>query len=102
MKNLYSYLAVLFAGISAGILIAVKWVRLDRVVYNIKRLKLNKSPGGSIQVNTGTLPESGTSVRLTWRQRRAKRKAKRVDKKQGRVIRKNQKKEAKAIDRLEY
>ena len=101
MNKLYSYLAVGLAFFSAG-LIAMYKIMGEQVKITVKRLKLKDSPKGTIQVNTGTLPESGTSVRLTWRQRRAKRKVKRTDKKQGRIIRLNEKKADKAIDRLEY
>jgi len=58
MKKLWSYLAIGFAFFSAGIIVAVKWLGIDRVVYNVERFKNKRSPGGQITVNSGTKPES--------------------------------------------
>ncbi|HDY87537.1 MAG TPA: hypothetical protein ENH82_05390 [bacterium] len=87
MKNIWSYLAVGFAFFSAGIIVAVKWLRIDRIVYNIERFKNKRSPGGQITVNSGTKPESDRIAS----DRRIDRLAKRIENKKRRLLRRLEK-----------
>ena len=85
MKKLWPYISVFLLGIVGGIVIAIKWLKIDRVVYHVKRLKLKRSPGGQITVDTGTLPESGGIVLKSREERKMDRQVKRVAKKQERL-----------------
>ena len=94
MKNIWKYVSAILAGVIAGIVIAVKFLQVDKVVYQISKLKLKRSPGGQINatLNDQTLSEG------EQRQSRLERK---FERKQGKIIKRNQKKKLKAERRLE-
>ncbi|HDY89452.1 MAG TPA: hypothetical protein ENH82_15220 [bacterium] len=91
MNKLWSHIAVLFAGISAGIFVAVKWLQVDRVAVYVRKVKQKRTSGQT----TTTIPINIDTPKMA-------RKTKREDKKQARIIRRNQKKAEKAVNRLEY
>ena len=91
MKKLWSYLAVLFLGISAGLFAAVKWLQVDKVAVYVRKVKNKRTSGQT----TTTIPINIETPKMA-------RKTKREDRKQAKIIRRNQKKADKAIDRLEY
>ena len=79
MKNWKTYLIFLLTGALAGIVIAVKWLQVDKIIYQIRRFKQKNSPGGRIDIEQGENANlSGESKR---RQRKIDKLAKRIEKK---------------------
>ena len=85
MKKIWSYLAVGFAFFSAGIIFAVKYLA-DKTVYK-GQFKMKQRGKGNTQ-NTDLTLETGSET-------------KRDERKQAKIIAKNQKKAAKSVKRLE-
>jgi hypothetical protein len=85
MKKLWPYIATFFIGLSAGIVIAVKWLN-ERVVYKgTVRIK---------QRGKGNIQEPSIRAEITPE-------TKREGKKQAKIIKRNERKSRRSLRRLE-
>ena len=89
MKKLWSYLAVGFAFFSAGIIFAVKFLQIDKVVVHVKKQRIwgrDNRMNVDVPVNIDK-PQTGL-------------KQAKFDRKQAKLIKRNEKKLRKAASRF--
>ena len=86
MKKAWVYISVFLAGAIAGLIAGFKMAP-EKIKYYVRRLKIKRSPGGQITVNTDTSGSSDGVVlkgrdkrKMDRRAKRAARKIDRVDK----------------------
>lgn len=88
MKKIWSYIAMFFIGLSAGIVFAVKYLS-EKVVVNVKKQRIK---GNANRMNVD-VPINGETLKT------AKKSAK-SEQKQDKIIKRNKKRANKAVKRL--
>jgi len=79
MKQLWGYVSAFLAGVVLMAIIALKWFNGDDYTTEIKKLKnKNSSDDISVPINVESAQKE---PKLTWKQRRAKKKLDRLNKK---------------------
>ena len=85
MKKIWSYIAMFFIGLSAGIVFAVKYLS-EKVVVNVKKQRIK---GNANRMNVD-VPINGETL-----------KSAKSERKQDKIIKRNRKRAEKAVKRLQ-
>ncbi len=83
MKNIWSYIALFMTGLSAGIIVAVKWLNKAGTEIIIKKVKSKRNTGQS-DIN---IPVNIDNAKMVRSDRRIDRLAKRIENKKRRSLR---------------
>ena len=90
MKKLWSYIALFFVGLSAGIVIAVKWLNEAGTEITIKKIKSKRNKGQS-DINIPLNVKSAKKPAKTKRERKIDRLAEKIENKRQRSLRRLEK-----------